>query len=118
VRRSRRPNPERRRATSGRWQTFPALETPWLVAEFGTSGLSRGEFCRIHGMTLSTLNRGLERERIGSKESCREGKRLVRVKVIGEKGKTDREPRCAMAVVLAKGRRAPFLFNSAFSYLL
>jgi hypothetical protein len=28
-----------------------------LVSEFGTSGLSRGEFCRIHGMTLSTLQR-------------------------------------------------------------
>jgi hypothetical protein len=31
-------------------------EVQRLVGEFGTSGLSRGEFCRIHGMTLSTLS--------------------------------------------------------------
>jgi hypothetical protein len=68
-----------------------------LVSEFGTSGLSRGEFCRIHGVRLSTLQRGLKREG--------DGKRLVRVKVIGGKGSADREAPWAMAVVLSKGRR-------------
>jgi hypothetical protein len=75
-------------------------EVQRLVSEFGASGLSRGEFCRIHGMTLSTLQRGLKRERTKP-----DGKKLVRVKVIGGSGTADREGRCTMAVVLAKGRR-------------
>ena len=80
-------------------------EVQRLVGEFGTSGLSRGEFCRIHGMTLSTLQRGLKRERTEPSDIRRDGKRLVRVKVIGGSGTADREGLCAMAVVLAKGRR-------------
>jgi hypothetical protein len=80
-------------------------EVQRLVSEFGTSGLSRGEFCRIHGVTLSMLQRGLRRERTKSGEIQRDGKKLVRVKVIGGSGTADREGRCAMAVVLAKGRR-------------
>jgi hypothetical protein len=48
-----------------------------LVSEFGTSGLARSEFCRIQGMTLSTLHRGLERERIESGGSQSNDKRLV-----------------------------------------
>ena len=80
-------------------------EVQRLVGEFGTSGLSRGEFCRIHGMTLSTLQRELKRERTEPSDIQRDGKRLVRVKVIGGSGTADREGLCAMAVVLAKGRR-------------
>jgi|ERR1700724_1444377 hypothetical protein len=76
-------------------------EVQQLVREFGTSGLSRGEFCRIHAMRLSTLQRGLKRERTEPSD----GKRLVRVKVIGGSGTADREPPWGMAVVLAKGRR-------------
>jgi len=80
-------------------------EVQRLVSEFGASGLSRGEFCRIHGMTLSTLQRGLRRERTKPDDIQSDGKKLVRVKVIGGSGTADREGRCAMAVVLAKGRR-------------
>ena len=76
-----------------------------LVGEFRTSGLSRGEFCRIHGMRLSTLQRGLKREGTEPSDVQSDGKRLVRVKVIGGNGTADREGPCAMAVVLAKGRR-------------
>ena len=72
-------------------------EVQELVREFGTSGLSRGEFCRSHGITRSTLQRGLQREG--------DGKRLVRVKVVGGKGSADREAPWTMAVVLSKGRR-------------
>jgi HNH endonuclease len=61
-------------------------EVQRLVSEFGTSGLPRGEFCRIHGMTLSTLQRGLKRERTESSDMQSDGKRLVRVKVIGVSG--------------------------------
>ena len=80
-------------------------EVQRLVGEFGTSGLSRGEFCRIHGMTLSTLQRGLKRERTRPSDIQSDGKRLVRVKVTGGSGTADREGPWAMAVVLAKGRR-------------
>src|ERR1700732_545821 len=77
-----------------------------LVGEFGTSGLSGDEFCRIHGMRLSTLQRGLKRERTEPSDIQSGGKRLVRVKVIGgERHTADREGPCAMSVVLAKGRR-------------
>ena len=80
-------------------------EVQRLVSEFGTSGLARSEFCRIHGMTLSTLQRGLKRERIESGGSQNDDKRLVRIKVIGGGRAADREGPCAMAVVLANGRR-------------
>ena len=80
-------------------------EVQRLVGEFGTSGLSRGEFCRIHGMRLSTLQRGLKRERTEPSDIQSDGKRLVRVKVIGGSGAAYRQGPCAMAVVLAKGRR-------------
>src|SRR6516164_2911172 len=80
-------------------------EVQRLVREFGSSGLGRSQFCRIHGMTLKTLQRGLEREPIESGDIQADGKRLVRVKVIGGKGTADRERPCAIAVVLAKGRR-------------
>src|SRR5260370_30800336 len=56
-------------------------------------------------MTLSTLQRGLKRELTEPSDIQRDGKRLVRVKVIGGSGTADREGLCAMAVVLAKGRR-------------
>jgi hypothetical protein len=53
-------------------------------------------------MRLSTLQRGLRRARTKPGD----GKKLVRVKVIGSgAADADREGRCAMAVVLAKGRR-------------
>ena len=56
-------------------------------------------------MTLSTLQRGLRRERTKPGDIQSDGKKLVRVKVIGGSRPADREPPCAMAVVLAKGRR-------------
>src|SRR5215831_11944677 len=81
-------------------------EVQRLVREFGSSGLGRSDLCRIHGMTLKTLQRGLEREPTQSGNIQADGKRLVRVKVIGGNGTADRERPCAMAVVLAKGRRS------------
>jgi len=56
-------------------------------------------------MTLSTLQRGLKRERIKPGDIQSDRKKLVRVKVIGGSGTADREGPCAMAVILAKGRR-------------
>lgn len=82
----------------------PRQEVRRLVSEFGASGLSQGKFCRIHGMALSTLQHGLRRERTKPGDAQSDGKRLVRVEVIGGSGTADREG-CAMVVVLAKGRR-------------
>src|SRR5260370_20876884 len=78
-------------------------EVQRLVSEFGTSGLSRSEFCRIHGMTLSTLQRGLKRERIESGGSQSNDKRLVRFKVIGECRAADSEGPCSTAVGFLHG---------------
>jgi len=83
-------------------------EVQRLVREFGTSGLARSEFCRIHGMTLSTLQRGLKREGTKSNDTQTDGKRLVRVKVIRGSGAGDVQRLCAMAVVLVNGRRIEF----------
>src|SRR5215469_836199 len=80
-------------------------EVQRLVTEFVTSGLARGEFCRIHGMTLGMLQRGLERARIKSSDVQSDGKRPVRVKVTGGSGRGDLQGPCAMAVVLVNGRR-------------
>jgi hypothetical protein len=80
-------------------------EVQRLVSKFATSGLSRGEFCRMHAMTLSTLQRGLKRGPTELSDMQRDGKRLVRVRVIGGTGTADREPPYGMVVVLAKGRR-------------
>src|ERR1700722_14702924 len=80
-------------------------EVQRLVGEFGTSGLSRGEFCRIHGMRLSTLQRGLRRRRTEPSDLQSDGKRLGRVKEIGGSRPGDREPPGGMAVILDKGRR-------------
>jgi transposase-like protein len=78
-----------------------------LVAEFRSSGLRRSEFCRIHGLTHGTLQRGLKRERINS-GSQGEVKGLVAVEVTEGYGLVRRKPeegRCGLEVILAKGRR-------------
>ena len=75
-----------------------------LVLDFDTSGLRPGEFCRQHGLVLSSLQRGLRRRRleVGGQS---EGNRLVEVKVAGTKGNGSGLRPCALAVVLAGGRR-------------
>ena len=83
-------------------------EVERLVREFVASGLPRGDFCRIRGTTLGTLQRGLNRERIKSNDTQTDDKRLVRVKVIGGSGAGDDQRLCGMAVVLANGRRIEF----------
>jgi len=45
-----------------------------LASLYGTSGMRRSEFCRRHGMSLSTLNRNLKKQ---EKQQSRAGKRDV-----------------------------------------
>ena len=75
-----------------------------LVVEFESSGLRPSEFCRKHGLALSTLQRGLKRRRseVGGPS---EGNPLVEVKVAGTKGDGSGPETCALEVVLAEGRR-------------
>ena len=78
-----------------------------LVAEFRTSGLRASEFCRTHGLTHGTLQRGLRRERIacGSQGAV---KGLVAVEVSNGDGlgaRIPQESRCGLEVILTKGRR-------------
>jgi len=76
-----------------------------LVAEFRTSGLRQSEFCRIHGLTHGTLQRGLRRERIGSQGDV---KGLVAVELTdGDAlGRCRAEGGCCgLEVILTKGRR-------------
>src|SRR5215471_16333184 len=91
---------QRRRRRSSR-------EIQRLVAEFQASGLRQSEFCRIHGLSHGTLQRGLRRERIGS-GSQGEVKALVAVEVTeGDAlGRCRAEGGCCgLEVILTKGRR-------------
>ncbi len=78
-----------------------------LVAEFRTSGLRQSEYCRIHGLTHGTLQRGLRRERIAS-GSQGEVKGLVAVELTDGDGLVRGRPQegcCGLEAILAKGRR-------------
>src|SRR5450759_706049 len=57
-----------------------------LVALYGTSGMGRSEFCRSHGMALSTLNRHLKKQQkrqIPAEGRGVEQSRLVAVELDG-----------------------------------
>jgi hypothetical protein len=51
-----------------------------LVTEFEASGLRQVEFCKRHGLALSTSQRGLKRRRTEA-EGHRESEGLVEVKI-------------------------------------
>ena len=53
-----------------------------LVLEFEASGLRQYEFCRNHGLALSTLQRQLKKRRL-NKSEAKEGGRFVAVKLAG-----------------------------------
>jgi hypothetical protein len=71
---------------------------------YGTSGMGRSEFCRSHGISLSTLNRHLKKP-CGEQRQDGPG-RLLPVEV-GEPScsEMDRKPASGLAVLLSKGRR-------------
>ena len=68
------------------------------MMDFESSGLRQNEFCRKHGLALSTLQRQLKKRRLKQGEA--KSSRLVAVQV-ARKAPTS----CALAVVLASGRR-------------
>ena len=79
-------------------------EVAQLVAEFRESGLSRGEFCRRHGLSLSTLNRYCRRRRDTESEVHRAA-RWVAVEVASARPPAMSNAGSGLAVVLSSGRR-------------
>jgi hypothetical protein len=81
----------------------------WLEAssarstELTLKTLQRG-LQRERELTLKTLQRGLQRERVESSDIQTDGKRVVRIKLVGRSGTADSERPFGMAVVLAEGR--------------
>jgi len=77
-----------------------------LVAEFVGSSIRRSEFCRSRGLSLSTLDRHLRKQRWKrKKKSSPTAGRLVAVELALRKSPTEHEPSCGLAVVLGGGRR-------------
>jgi hypothetical protein len=60
-----------------------------LVLEFEASGLRQNEFCRNHGLALSTLQRQLKTRRLDKGKAKEAARRLVVVELAG-KGIVDR----------------------------
>jgi hypothetical protein len=75
-----------------------------LVLEFEASGLRQNEFCRNHGLALSTLQRQLKRRRSDKSEVKKVG-RFVAVELAGKKPSENSRSGSALEVVLSGGRR-------------
>ena len=75
-----------------------------LVGLYGTSGMGRSEFCRSHGISLSTLDRHLKKSSgdLGHKQPSR----LVPVELaVPSSSDVTVKPASGLAVWLSKGRR-------------
>ena len=81
-------------------------EVQQLVAEFVSSGMRRTEFCRSRGLSFSTLDRHLKKQRWRRKSRrTSSAGRLVPVELAARKLPSQREPSCGLAVVLSGGRQ-------------
>ena len=81
-------------------------EVQRLVAEFVSSGMRRSEFCRSRGLSFSTLDRHLKKQRWKRKKrSAVAAGRLVQVELTAKKSPTQHKPSCGLTVVLSGGRR-------------
>jgi hypothetical protein len=75
-----------------------------LVLEFEASGLRQNEFCRNHGLALSTLQRQLKRRR-SDKSEVKEVGRFVAVELARKESNENSRSSSALEVVLSGGRR-------------
>jgi hypothetical protein len=81
-------------------------EVQQLVAEFVSSGMRRGEFCRSRGLSFSTLDRHLKKRRLKRRRRpTSSAGRLMPVELAAKKSPTQQESSCGLAVVLPGGRR-------------
>jgi hypothetical protein len=75
-----------------------------LAGLYATSGMGRGEFCRSHGISLSTLSRYLKKPSGELKQE--EPSRLVAVELaVPSSSDMNRKPASVLTVWLPKGRR-------------
>lgn len=72
-----------------------------LVAAYEASGLSRSEFCRTHGLSLSTLNRYCGRRR----QAEAAGVNLLAVELCAQRPAASYAADSGLAVIVAGGRR-------------
>ena len=80
-----------------------SLAIQQLVEEFVQSGLRPSEFCRRHGVVLSTLNRYLRKRKEAG--SAGAGGALVAVELTGVRPTQGQDTSSVLAVVLSSKRR-------------
>ncbi|MEX2263881.1 MAG: hypothetical protein WD696_18145 [Bryobacteraceae bacterium] len=78
-------------------------EVEQLVAEYEASGLSRAEFCRKHGLSLTTLNRYRKRRPAQGEATGVNG--WVAVELRGARTATGSDEGSGLALALPGGRR-------------
>jgi hypothetical protein len=77
-----------------------------LVSEFVNSGMLRSEFCRSRGVSYSTLDRHLKKQRWKRKtRRASVSSKLVAVELAIKKPAAERQASCGLAVVMSGGRR-------------
>jgi transposase-like protein len=74
-----------------------------IVAEFATSGMQQSEFCRSRGISQSTLDRHLRKQR-AQDQGSRAGNRLLAVEVRAASGSSAAH-HGGLVVALTSGRR-------------
>ena len=98
---------EKQKMSTRRRRTHAEIQQ--LVAEFMSSGMRRTEFCRSRGLSFSTLDRHLKKQRWRrkSRRASSAGRfgRLLPVELAARKSPTQYESSCGLAVVLPGGRR-------------
>jgi len=75
-----------------------------IVAEFATSGMQQIEFCRSRGISRSTLDRHLRKQR-AQDQGSRAGNRLLAVEVRAASGSSADNNSGGLVVALMSGRR-------------
>ena len=79
-------------------------EAEQLVTEYEASGLTRREFCRVRGLSVSALDAYRKRRRLVQRETAG-GAQWVAVEVSNAKQPEMHAPTSGLALVLARGRR-------------
>ena len=79
-------------------------EVERLVDEYETSGLGRQEFCKKHGLSLSTLNRHRKRKQMQLGKQM-PGRRFIPVEISAIKQEASKQKTGELLVWLSSGRR-------------
>jgi transposase-like protein len=79
-------------------------EVERLVDEYEASGLGRQQFCKKHGLSLTTLNRHRKRKQFGQEKETPE-RRFIPVEISAAKQQASKERSGELLVWLSSGRR-------------